>query len=285
MGLIKPIAYWQQPIVIGGIIPPAAPIPQAANILLRYENPNVNNTSGGTIWTDTSGLGYTTGRLEVGSGGSSTALIDATSNSVQISNTASNNSSRNGRLRLTTNTNMSIKSLAIVFNQWTTTGGIGSTRTYFMDFRRANLANNNAGYFNQYDSVGTGATALYGNNGHYFAYAEQDGILLPSQLTTPANLTDGVNRPDGGAALDQFYGPNGKAGYLPKRMWLFNFNTNRNLEFQTTPAERGMVFSAGDGLVEGSSAGWFSIIAWSTYLTADDATQLVDYYKSIGTLV
>lgn len=279
MSFIKPIAYWQQPLVVST---PTGGIPKPANILLRYENVNVNGS--GTTWTDTSGLGYTTGLIEKGTSATSTALIDAASNSVQIGNTSSTNGARTGRLRITTNTNISIKSLVVVFNTWTNQGGTGSSRNYLMDFRRANLESpGNGGYFNQYDGVGIGATELYGNNGHYFAYNSADDILLGSQLTTPANLTNGINNNNGGSANDQYYGPNARLAYLPKRMWLFNFNTNKNLNLTTT-ALRGMVMACGDGLTEGSSMGWFSIIGWSDYLDATDAAQLVSYYKSTGTL-
>jgi hypothetical protein len=273
--LIKPIAYWQGPIIAA---PVASGIPKAANILFRYENPNTNNV-GGTRWVDTSGLGYTTGSF-IGP-----TSIDATSNSVICYNTGSNDLVRTARVSVTTNqASIVIKSIAVVFNQPSGSGGTSTNRNYFADFRRANNQSpNNGGYFNQYDSVGPGAAELYGNDGNYFAYNSADGILLGSQLTTPANLTNGTDKTAGGTANDQWMGPNGKSAYTPIRMWLFNFNTSKDLTF-TNAVTRLLSFGASEGGPEGSTIGWFSIVGWSTYLDATDAAQLVNYYKSTGAL-
>lgn len=268
MSLIKPISFLQRKRVVAPT--PGGGIPQEANILMRFENVNVNNSGGN--WTDTSGLGFLTGRVENG------AVIDATSNSVQLNNTVF----RTRRFRVTTTSNLLFKSVVVVFNSPFNQNGSGTARNYFWDMRKASTVGN-GGFFNQYDGVGGGATELFGGNGNYFAYGEDDGILLPSQLTTSANLTDGVNKSNGGAAIDQWLGPNGKAVYLPKRMWLFNFNTARDLSL-TTNAVQGLMFGANDNGSEGGSLGFFSIIGWSTYLDATDASNLVQYFKDQGVL-
>jgi hypothetical protein len=273
MSLIKPIAYFQKK-KVGGVVPPAAGIPQEASILLRYEDVNTNGS--GTTWTDTSGLGYTSGLLE------GLSFIDSTSNSVRLPNTQPTGGSRVARFRVPTTTNMNIKSMVVVFNTYTTNGGTTTQRNYFWDMRKSS-ATGNGGYFNQVDGVGPGATELFGNDGEYYAYDESDGTLFSAQLTTSANLTNGTNNQLGGSAIDQWLGPNGRSAYLTKRMWLFNFNTNRDLAL-TTAGARGLVFGCNDNLSEGGTLGIFSVIGWSVALTSSDAQQLVDYYIAEGVL-
>ena len=275
MSGIIPISFWQGPAVVGTT--PSGGIPKSANILFRYEDPNTNNV-GGTRWVDTSGLNYTSGSF-VGP-----TRIDSATNSVVCFNTGSSDASRTARISVTTNqASIVIKSVAVVFNAPSGSGGTSSNRNYFLDMRRANNESpNNSGYFNQYDSVETGVS-LFGNDGNYFAYNEADDILLGSQLTTPANLTNGVGNTAGGTANDQWMGPNGRGAYLPRRMWLFNFNTSKDLTL-TNAATRLLSFAASEGGPEGACIGWFSIVGWNTYLDATDAAELVDYYKSTGAL-
>lgn len=242
-------------------------IPQESNILLRYEDVATNFT--GSVWNDTSGLAlHTTASLTNGSG-------DLSSGSLQLSG-------RNAYIQVSTNTDIDVESLVVVFNTWEdlTTGG--NARDYFWDMRQS--GNSNGGYFNQYDSVSTNSTHLFGNDGEYYSYDETDGTTTSAQLTTPANLTNGIENSNGGNATDQFLGPNGKSAYYPKRMWHFNFNSSTPLGFRTTGT--GGFFGSNDstGGKESSPLGFFSIIGWSVPLTSTEVNQLVAYFKDQGTL-
>lgn len=275
MSLIKPISFLQKRRTI---IAPSAVLPKAGNVILRYENVNVNNSGGN--WTDTSGLGYTLGRVEAG------AYIDAPSNSVILPNTGSLASANARRLRVTTNTNVTIRSLVMVFNMPLVMGATGTIRNYFYDMRRANTESpDNGGYFNQVDSVSTSATQIHGNDGVYYSYNEANGVINSALATNPTNLTNGTGRALGGSGLNQWFGPNGRAIYTSKRIWLFNYNTNRPLNLTTTAAD-GLDFGTNSGAKnEGGVLGLFSIIGWNVALTAGDFTDLVNYYKAQGVVI
>ena len=264
---VQPFSYLEQLDKVGPA-PPAA-LPQQSNILLHYEDPNTNVS--GNTWSDISALGVTTGIIAPG------ALVDATSNSLQV-NTSS---SRNQYFRVTTTQNMDIKSLVIIHNLWENSTTTGTSREYFLDMRKS--GNTNSGYFNQFDSVDSNPLYLFANDGEYYSYDETDGFMLSAQLTTQANLTNGTGNNLGGNGTDQWMGPNGRLAYLPKRMWLFNFNTNMPIGLYTSGL-RGLVFGANDSLTEGSNLGIFSIVGWSVALSASEAADALNYFKSQGIL-
>ena len=64
---------------------------------------------------------------------------------------------------------------------------------------------------------------------------------------------------------------------------MFNFNTNTTLGLYTSGV-RGLVFGTNDNLGEGSALGYFSIVGWSVTLSASEATDVLNYYKSQGIL-
>lgn len=263
---VKPFSYLEQKDV--GVTPPSAGIPQESNILFRYEDPATNVT--GSVWNDTSGVGYTTATLFNTSG-------DLTSGSVQLDNS-------NGRVYLTTNTNIDIKSVVLLYNIWEPHYSTFANRSYFWDMRKS--GNSNGGYFNQYDSVSTNSTHLFGNDGEYYSYDETDGTVTGPQLTTPANLTAGLQNNTGGSATYQWLGPNERNPYYPKRMWHFNFNSNTPIGLiSTISTNTGKVyFGTNDNGSEGSPFGYFSIIGWSVALTSTEVDELVAYYKAQGVL-
>jgi hypothetical protein len=243
-------------------------IPQESNILLRYEDVATNFTGSTTgTWNDTSGLSlHTTASLVSGTG-------DLSSGSLQLAD-------RFGNVKIQTNTDIDVKSLVVVFNSWKASTVGGSSRDYFWDMRKS--GNSNGGYFNQFDSVSTNSTHLFGNNGEYYSYDETDGTTTSAQLTTPANLTNGTLNSNGGSATDQWQGPNGKSAYYPKRMWHFNFNTTTPLGFRI--GSNGGYFGSNDNGLEAGPLGFFAIIGWSVALTASEVNELVAYFKDQGVL-
>jgi len=259
---VSPFAYLEQKDV--GLPPIPAGIPQESNILFRYEDVATNFT--GSVWNDTSGLGYTTATLINGSG-------DLSSGSLQTN-------PRSGKVLVETNTNIDVKSVVVLFNTWKAYTTSGANRDYFWDMRDAGV--DNSGYFNQNDSVATGASTLFGNDGEYYSYDETDGTVTGPQLTTPANLTNGTGNSAGGTATSQFLGPNGKLAYYPKRMWHFNFNSTSPLGIRTTA--EGAYFGSNDSGLESSPLAYFSIIGWSVALTSTEVDELVAYYKAQGVL-
>jgi len=256
--------------------PPAGALPQEANILFRYEDPNTNVS--GTTWNDTSALGVTSLSFTSDSG------VDATSNSLQLMLSTNNT---NQWIRINTTQNINIKSLLIIKNTWKNLTTVGTTRDYFYDHRKA-ASVSSGGYFNQYDSVAGGNT-IHGNDGEYYVYDDSDGNIIGPQATTAANLTNGFSNSSGGNGLAQFLGPNGKSAYLPRRLWHFHYNTStngvsgRSLLLETT-ATRGLVFGANDNLGETTPFGYFAIVGWSERLSSAEVSQAVDYFKTQGVL-
>lgn len=259
---VKPFSFLEQKDIV--VPPPSAVLPQESNILFRYEDVATNFT--GSVWNDTSGLGYTTATLSDGSG-------DLSSGSLQLD-------TRSAKVLVETTTNIDVQSLVIVFNTWKNYTTSGINRDYFLDMRDAGV--DNGGYFNQFDSVSTNSSHLFGNDGEYYSYDETDGTVTGAQLTTPANLTNGLNNVSGGSATSQFLGPNGKSAYYPKRMWHFNFNSTSPLGIRTTG--EGAYFGSNDAGSEASPLAYFSIIGWSVALTSTEVDELVAYYKAQGVL-
>ena len=274
MTLIKPISYWKQKVKSSVIIP--TDIPQSANVLFRYELPLTNANLTTKVWTDTSGLGYTTGLIE----GSVPTTIDS-SNALYFNNSQV---TRNGRLRITTNTNVTIKTLCILYNNpFAQYGGTSTNRNYFWDMRSAGTTSS-GGYLNQYDSIDGTNTAIYWN-GAYWAWDDTLKVTSWTNLpTTPVYLTNGGNNLYGGTNAYQWLGPNGRAINNSHRLWMFNFN-NASKPFNfTSTATKGLIFGTNDNYSEGSSFGIFSIIGWSTLLNTTDWEQLKLYYKGTGAL-
>lgn len=263
---VTPFSYLEQKDVV---VPPSAVLPQQSNILLHYEDANTNVSS--TTWSDISALGVTTGTLQ------GATLLDSGSNSIQCGTSTS----RTAAFVVTTSQNINIKSMVYIQNFWEDSIVSGAGREYFLDMRKSGTTN--GGYFNQYDSVATGVNDLFGNDAEYSVYDESDGFLTSVKLTTPANLTNGTSNNTGGTGTDQWMGPNGRLTYLTKRLWHFNFNTNRDLGL-TTSAARGLVFANNDNLSEGSNVGIFALVGWSVALTPSEVTQAVNYFKAQGVL-
>ena len=180
---VQPFSYLEQK----AVTPVGPVIPKEANILFRYEDVNTNND--GTNWLDISPNGYTTSIL----GGSSNG-INATENCVFLN--ALNN--RNNFLKIQTNTNIVIKTIAFIYNQPFVSNRTGSSREYFWDFRKANTENpNNAAYFNQYDSISTGGVYT---GGTFYSYDQFTATSTGPLDLTPTNVTDGNNNNLGGDA-------------------------------------------------------------------------------------
>jgi len=249
--------------------PPAGNLPKEGNILFRYED--VNTNSNGSRWLDSSPNGYTSTIMP-------NATIDTPTNSVLLDSSGIN---RNKYIRVTTNTDITIKSLIVLFNQPLGTGGSGDARAYFWDFRRANRESpNNAAYWNQWDSISTGP--VY-SDGSVYAYDESSGVRVNGLPFTPATVTDGFSNSTGGDDTWQWMGINGRGANTSKRLWMFNFGTGRDLNLDAN-AQRGMVFGANDNLSESSTFGYYSIVAWDTYLTEADYTDIISYYQSQGVI-
>jgi len=274
MTLIKPIAYWQKKKVVAV----SSTIPQPGSIIFRFENPLVNASTVTNLWTDTSGLGYTTGRIE----GTPAPTINATANSLRLDNSGA---TRTARFRVTTNTNVTIKTMCIIFNmpyaQYT--GTSTTARDYFWDMRSAGTTSA-GGYLNQIDSIDGSTTAIY-YNGQYWSYNDSGAVRNGPLAITPANITNGANNTYGGTQSYQWLGPNGsRAIYTPKRLWMFNFdNASKPFNFTST-ATKGLIFGTNDAYTEGGSLGIYAIIGWNTLLTDTDFTQLTNYFKATGVL-
>lgn len=263
---VQPFSYLEQ---VQAAPPPAGNLPKEGNILFRYEDVNTNNN--GSSWLDTSPNGYTSTIMP-------NTTIDAATNSVQLN---SSGASRNKYIRVTTNTNIVIKSLIVLFNQPFSTFGTGDNRTYFWDFRKANAENpNNAAYWNQWDSISTGP--VY-SDGSVYAYDESSGVRVNGLPFTPTTVTDGFSNSTGGDDTWQWMGINGRGVNTSKRLWMFNFGTGKNLNL-TTLGSRGLVFGANDNLSESSSFGYYSIIAWDTFLTEADYTEILSYFQNGGVI-
>ena len=271
MSLIKPISYWQRRRVSA----PSGGIPLSGNILLRYEKPNINMS--GTSWSDTSGLGYTSGVVSE----NSSPAFNVTNGALRLYN-GTTNPTKNAKFSVTTNTNIGIKSLCILFDIWDGVRGSGGTRNYFWDMRSANTESpNNGGYYNQYDSISTATTSIW-YNGALYAYDDATNTTTNNLATTPTNLTNGTNNANGGTAVYQWLGPNGKSTYT-KRLWLFNFSSTKDLNL-TTSAVRGLVFGNNDGgtFAEGSPLGIYAIIGWNTYFNSTNFADLKTYFINEG---
>lgn len=255
--------------------PISADMPLENSILMRYENVAAN--ASGTTWRDTSGLGYTTGSVQNG------AFLSAGDNAAVINYYTTNNE----WFQINATTNVSLKSMCVLFNREATTYGTTSYRNYFWDLRSANdkTPTDNGGFFNQYDGVASGTSQLY-YNGEYWSYDENDASTTGPLATTSANLTNGTGNDQGGTATYQWLGPNGRSAYTPKRLWLMNFNPSRPLDITTTSYQnKGARFGANDNGTEGSSMLIYSIIGWNTTFSTANFNQLVNYYKSQGLLV
>lgn len=250
--------------------PPSAVIPKEGNILFRYEDVNTNND--GTNWLDTSPLGYTNQIFNGGVNG-----INPTENSVFINNSTSTNNA----VQIKTNTNITIKTIAILFNQPFICGGTGTNREYFWDFRKANTENpNNAAYFNQYDSISTGGVYT---GGTYYSYDSFTSNQVGPLDLTPANVTNGNNNSTGGTNTWQWMGVNGRGTNFSKRLWMFNYGTGKDLNLTTT-GQQGLVFGNNDNRSEGSSFNYYSIVGWDTYLDTTDYNNLLAYFQSQGVI-
>jgi hypothetical protein len=276
MTLIKPISFLQRKRV--SVVPPGG-LPKVANILMQYEDPNTNVS--GTTWNDISGLGNTYGILRNG------AFLDAGSNSVRLPNLVNSGASRDKSFLVKANSAITVKSLLFIFNTYTNLGTSSSSRDYYWDMRQTTSPSTNAGYFNQQDSIATGAATLF-NNGTFFVYDSGTLTTTGPLATTPLNLTNGTNRVNGGSLVYQWLGPNAKLAYLPTRAWLFNFTTNNLTLGLTSPnGLAAMVFGANTvnpNPNEGSPIGIYSVIGWNDFLDATDFAQIVSYFQGKGVL-
>lgn len=261
---VQPFSYLEQKDTAAPVVPS---IPKEANILFRYEDVNTNND--GTNWLDISPNGYTTSIL----GGANTG-INSQENAVFLNNS----SGRTSNLKIQTNTNITIKTIALIYNQPFTTLGIGTNRAYFWDFRKANSENpNNAAYFNQYDSISTGGVYT---GGTFYSYDQfTDTSTGPLDLT-PTNVTDGNNNNEGGDDTWQWMGVNGRGTNFSRRLQMYNFGTGADLNLTTTGAQ-GLVFGNNDNTSEGASFNYYTIVGWDTYLDATDWGQLQTYFTDI----
>ena len=274
MALINAFSYWEQ----RDIPTMGSSLPKSSNLLFTFEDATNNINAAKNRWTDTSGKGYVTGIIESGSATSGPIAVATGSLQLNTSGTTAV-----ARFRVTTNSDIAIKSLAIVYNTIGTQLGTTSTRNYFWDMRSANAESpNNDGYFNQYDSVGQNTYSMW-YSGSYYSYNDSTTVTDGPLVTDPTNLTNGINNSSGGSASYQWLGPNGKAAYYPKRLWLFNFSSTKDLNLTTT-ATKGLIFGSADNYTQGSRMGIFSIVGWNTYLDSTDLTQLINYYKSTGVL-
>ena len=245
-------------------------IPKEANILFRYEDVNTNND--GTNWLDISPNGYTTSILGGGNNG-----INATENSVFLNNS----NIRNNSLKIQTNTNIVIKTIALIYNQPFVSNRTGSSREYFWDFRKANTQNpNNAAYFNQYDSIST--AGVYAG-GTFYSYDSFSSTTTGPLDLTPTNVTDGNSNSTGGDDVWQWMGENGRGTNFSRRLQMYNFGTGADLNL-TTSAAQGLVFGNNDNTSEGSSFNYYTIVGWDTYLDATDYSNLLAYFQSLNVI-
>jgi len=261
---VQPFSYLEQKDIIG---PPAGGAPFADDMLFWFKDAGANVTE--TTWNDSAPIPNTTGNLLNG------AALDT--DNVQLNNSSSTN--RAFRINSTVS-GIDVKSFIILFNQKLVSNGSGTSREYFYDSRDANTQSpNNAGYFNQYDSVDTTALKVHGNDATFFAYAEGETPFNGGTITT-ALLTDGVNNSTGGNDWWQWLGPNGRGVNTTKRVFGFNYNSTKPVTIQSV--SEGWYIGGNSNPTEGASLNLYEMIGYNRALTFTEYEQLITYFQGTG---
>lgn len=235
---------------------------------------DIDNNSSGTTWNDSSPANTSTATLLNGA-----TII---SGAAQLDNSVSN-ATRLKSLRVKpTSTTIDVKSALIVFNQPLVTFGTTSARAYFYDARDANTASpNNAGFFNQYDSVNTTTGSIHGNDATFYAYAEGESTFNGGSITTTL-LTNGTSKSNGGSLYYQWLGPNGRNINYTKRVFFFNYNSS--LPVNITSVNEGWYLGANSNSSEATSLNIYEVIGYDRALTFTQFEDIIDYLKLQGTI-
>lgn len=263
MSLIKPFSYIHQVPQTGGAVP------FESDMLFWFTDPDVNVS--GTVWSDAS------------TANTSTATLVGAGTSVSGSHVAVNNSIvRTNRVVIKpTSATINVKSLFMLFTNPYNQYGASSTRNYFYDCRDANAQSpDNAGFFNQYDSTSTASDKVHGNDATFFAYGDGLGSAFNGGTITTTLLTDGSNNNTGGDDYYQWLGPTGRSINNTKRIFFFNYNSNRDVQITTT--NEGWYFATNDAGTEGGSFGYYEIIGYDRALSFSEFETVVQWVKDRG---
>jgi hypothetical protein len=262
---VQPFSFIKEPIAAA---PPAGGAPFEDDMLFWFKDAQ-NNVSGNT-WSDSSPANTSTITLLNGTSTSGNAVITRGSNQAL-------------RIKPTTNT-IFVKSAMILYNRTVTSPGGGGSREYFYDARDANSSSpDNAGFFNQFDSVATNnaSTQIHANDATFYAYQEGQTTFNGGTITSQL-LTNGTRNSTGGSEWYQWMGPTGRNANTAKTIFFFNYNSNVPIEITTN--NEGWYLGSNDIPFEAAHLDYYEVIGYDRALTFDEFEQLVAYLQGTGVI-